>query len=114
MNSSGIYPTKHNVLLKPKSAEEITAGGVIIPEMTKEKEKYATTEGMIIAVSPFAFSYADPEEWEAVGAEKPGPGQRVIYAKYAGSRVKGLDGEEYLMINDEDVCATVKDTKEDT
>ena len=105
MNNTGIHPTEFKLLVKPKAAEEVTKGGIIIPAAKSEAEKFAQTEGVVIAVSPLAFTYAKPEEWEAANAKPPQPGQTVLYAKYAGNWVKGKDGGEYLLINDKDVTA---------
>jgi co-chaperonin GroES (HSP10) len=107
LNTSGIVPTEFKVLIRPKEVEEKSAGGIIIPDMKKDAEKYATIEGTIVAISHLAFTYATAEEW---GDQKPRAGQRVIFAKYAGVRTKGpRDGVEYLLVNDKDVVATVED-----
>lgn len=108
-NPSGIQPTEYKVLVKPKLAEEVSKGGIIIPTSTKDSEQFAQTEGVIIAQSPLSHSYASPEEWAAVGAQKPKPGDRILYAKFAGAWVKGKDGEKYLLIQDKDICATIED-----
>lgn len=105
MNESGINPTEFKVLIHPKPIEE-KRGSIIIPEMTRDSEKYAGTEGTIVSVSHLAFTYATPDEW---GDKKPSPGDKVVYAKYAGLRLKGKDGEEYVLINDKDVVATVEE-----
>jgi len=107
MNPTGINPTEFKCLIAPKDVEEVTKGGIIIPDMTKDSEKYAQTEGLLVAKSPLAFSYATKAEWEAAGANPPEPGDRVLYAKYAGVRVKGTDGKEYLLVNDKDITATI-------
>ena len=109
MNSSGIYPTEYKVLIEPKPVEERSAGGVLFADMTKDSEKYAQVEGTVITASPLAFTYATAAEWKAAGAQPPKPGDRVLYAKFAGVRVKGRDGKEYLLVNDKDLTATVKD-----
>lgn len=103
-NTSGIIPTEFKVLIEPKAVEEVTKGGIILATSTTESEKYATIEGTIVDVSHLAFTYATAEEW---GDKKPAPGQRVIFAKYAGVRHKAKDGKEYLLINDKDVVAVV-------
>lgn len=104
-NSSGIYPTEFKVLILPNAVEEVTKGGIIVPDMTKDKLKYAEMEGRIIALAPAAFSFIADDEWHG---QKPAPGDRVIIAKYAGVRVKGDDGIEYVLINDKDVTAIRK------
>jgi co-chaperonin GroES (HSP10) len=109
VNTTGINPTEYKVLIAPKPIEE-KRGSIILPGSAVESEKYASVEGTIIATSPLAFTYAEQHEWDAVGAIKPKAGDRVIYAKYAGVRVKSpKDGQEYLLINDKDLVATVED-----
>lgn len=105
-NPSGISPTEFKVLVEPKAVEEKTAGGIILPDQKKESDKYATTEGRIVAVAPLAFTYAREEEWE--GQPKPAVGDWVIFAKYAGLRVTGNDGKDYLLLNDKDIAASRK------
>jgi chaperonin GroES len=106
-NSSGIQPTEYKVLIDPKPVEEKSRGGIIIPDMTKESEKYAQIEGRIVAVSHLAFTYATPDEWVD---KKPKPGDAVLYAKYAGVRVKGKDGKEYVLVNDKDIAALIEES----
>lgn len=107
-NPTGISPTEFKLLVKPKAAEEVSKGGIIIPSSEVDKQKFAQTEGVVVAVSPLAFTYAKQEEWDAVGAKPPQPGQTVLYARHAGNWVKGKDGGEYLLINDKDVCAVIE------
>ena len=104
-NQSGINPTEFKVLIEPKPVET-KIGSIIIPDQIKEHEKYATTEGRIVAISHLAFTYATPEEWDG---KKPKAGDAVLYAKYAGVRVKGRDGKEYLLVNDKDLVATIEE-----
>lgn len=104
-NSSGIMPTEYKVLVLPKATDEKTKGGIIIPDDTKDRNQFAQMEGELIAISPLAFTYAGPSEWN--GAAKPKPGDRVLFAKYAGALVKGKDGVDYRICNDKDVTATL-------
>lgn len=106
VNDTGIRPTEFKVLIQPNEVEEVTKGGIILAAQTKDSEKYATIEGLIIAVSHLAFSYATAAEWDG---HKPGPGDRVIFAKYAGIRHKTKDGQEYLLVNDKDIVATIEE-----
>ncbi len=108
-NPSGISPVEFKVLIDPVKVEETTKGGIILPDNTKESEKFAQIKGRIVACSPLAFTYASKEEWAAAGAEKPKPGDVVSHAKYAGVRLKGKDGKEYLIVNDKDICAVLED-----
>lgn len=103
VNASGINPTEYKVLVRPDAVKEKTAGGIIVPEETREREQYAAMEGELIAISPLAFTYHDWPE----GIDKPGVGDRVIFAKYAGTKLKGKDGTDYRLINDRDVAAVL-------
>lgn len=105
-NTSGISPTEYKILVLPKIVEDRSKGGIIIPDITKERDQFAQMEGKLVAVSPLAFSYANECEWGA--AEKPAPGDRVLFAKYSGAVVTGADGKEYRLVNDKDVAAILK------
>jgi len=99
----GIRPTAFKVLVAPRKVEERTAGGIIIPDETKDRQQYAAMEGELIAVSPLAFGY---ETWP-VDAEKPQVGQRVVFAKFAGFAIKGADGRDYRLVEDKDIAAVL-------
>lgn len=110
-NDSGIVPIDKRVLVAPDPVEQVTAGGIIIPESAKEKEEYAQTLATIVAVGETAWGEAIAEA-SRYGLEfvAPAPGDRVIIGKYAGMRLKGpKDGGDYRMINDEDVTARLED-----
>lgn len=95
-NPSGHSPVDVKVLVRPDPVEEKTKGGILLPDGTRERDKFATTRGTLIAHGPNAFA-----EW---GYDNAIPlGARVIFAQYAGLRVRGDDNEEYLVMNDEDL-----------
>lgn len=98
-------PTEFKLLVLPKKAEEKSKGGIILPDDTKDREQFAQMEGVLIAVSPLAFTYAGEAEWSA--ADKPKPGDRVLFAKYAGALIRGKDGVDYRIINDKDLSAVL-------
>lgn len=102
-NKSGIQPLEYNVLVKQSATDTKTAGGLVLPEEVQERNKHSETQGVIVAVSPMAFSF---DEWPA-GAPKPKEGDRIVFARHAGTFVEGLDGEEYRVVKDKDVVATV-------
>ena len=90
-----------NVLVRPKEIEEKTAGGVILPDMHKDKLSYSVTEGELIAVSPVAFGY---ETWPE-GTVLPQIGDVVTFSKYVGSEVEGNDGIKYRVMEDKEIIA---------
>lgn len=100
---SGIQPTEFKVLIKPKAVED-KVGSIIIPEQVKDRDQFAQMEGELVAVSPLAFTYV--EQWPA-GAEKPKVGDKVLFAKYSGATVTGLDKVEYRIVNDKDIAAVL-------
>lgn len=104
-NPSGINPTEYRVLILPTPYEKVTKGGIIKPDEIAERESFATQDGTIIAVSHLAFTYATDEEW---AGKKPKPGDKVIFAKYAGFRRKGVDGQDYQLVSEKDVCAVIE------
>jgi chaperonin GroES len=104
-NPSGILPTEYKALVKPIKVDEKTKGGIILPDEHKDREQFAQMQGILIAVSPLAFTYADRSDWG--DAERPKPGDRVMFAKFAGAAVKGKDGEDYRIINDKDISAVL-------
>lgn len=96
----GITPVEFNVLVEPVEIERKTKGGIILADETREKEQAAAVHGRIVAVSPLAFSYDD---WPA--EQRPKPGDKVVFAKYAGMTVRGADDREYRLVKDKDICA---------
>ena len=100
-NKSGISPTGHYILILPDEAETKTKGGIIIPNEAVDNAKRDTTQGILIAVGPIG--------WEEFGDGKPWAkaGDKVLYGKYAGRDMIGVDGEKYILANCEDVLAVL-------
>jgi chaperonin GroES len=101
MNTSGIKPVEYKVLIKPEAVEEKTVGGLFIPAQAQDKEKFAKVRGLLVAVGAIAFT--DPE-W----LDHPKVGDLVLYDRYAGSLVTGLDNVEYRLINDKEIGAILE------
>ncbi len=95
-NPSGITPVDLKVLVKPDPIEEVTKGGIILADTSKDKAKYAGTKATLVAIGPNAF-----KEW---GAGKGlNVGDRVLFAQYSGAWIKGADGQDYMIMNDQDL-----------
>lgn len=101
-NESGVYPVEYKVLVSPIEVDEKTKGGIFLPDTTKERDQFAQMQGTLVAVSPLAFTYEGGVEWS-----KPKPGDKVLFAKYAGTVVDGKDGKKYRLISDKDIGAVL-------
>lgn len=104
-NPSGIVPLDLRVLVKPDPVEVKTSGGIILPDQVVESKKWETCKATLVAVGTCAWSEARASR----GFEAPQPGTRVLVGKYSGVLVKGDDGEDYRLMNDEDVTAILKE-----
>ncbi len=95
VTATNIVPMGDRVVVKPLEREEVTKSGLVLPDTAKEKPQ----EGEVVAVGPGRVS--DDGKRIAMELQK---GDRVIYAKYAGTEVK-LDDTEYLILRETDVLA---------
>lgn len=102
-NLSGIRPVEFNVLIRQDAIEEKTRLGLIKPNEIVEREKHSQTRGVIVAISPLAFN---EDIWPA-GMDRPVPGNKVAFARHAGTFIVGEDGEEYRVVKDKDVVAII-------
>ena len=92
-----LKPLGDRLLVKPIEQEEKTASGIILPETAKEKPQ----EGEVLAVGPGGRK----EDGSRIAMDVE-VGDRVLYAKYAGTEVK-MDGVKYLILRESDVLAIV-------
>jgi chaperonin GroES len=93
-----IRPLQDRIIIKRVREEEKTKGGIIIPDTAKEKP----VEGKVIAVGKGAI-----QKDGSVRKLEVKVGDTVLFAKYSGSDVK-IDGEDHLIIREEDVLAVVE------
>ena len=93
-----LKPLGGRVIVEPIEQEEITAGGIILPETAKEKPQ----EGKILAAGP-----GDRDEDGKRIAMDVNVGDRVLYAKYSGTEVK-VDGKKLLILRESDILAIVE------
>lgn len=97
-NTSGLAPVDQRILVKPEEPTR-KIGNIHIPDSAVDKAKYAGTQAIFIQAGSNAF-----HEWGA-DALRPKPGDRVLFAQYTGVREKGVDGADYILMNDEDLIA---------
>jgi chaperonin GroES len=94
---ANIRPVGDRVVVKPAAREEVTKSGIVIPDTAKEKPQ----EGVVIAVGNGRL--LDNGDRSPIDVAK---GDRVLFAKYGGTEFK-LDGEEYLVLKENDILAIV-------
>lgn len=102
-NHSGVRAMDLRVIVKPDAPKEKTQGGIIIPESKKDQEKYGATKGVIVSMGENAFVEA------SATMKAPRVGDRIMFGKYAGTRFEGADGEDYIIMNDEDVLGRLEE-----
>lgn len=90
-----LQPLGDRVVIKAIEREEITKGGIVLPDTAKEKPQ----EGEVIAVGPGKLT----EDGKRIAMEVE-VGERVIYAKYAGTEIR-LDDEEFIILRESDILA---------
>jgi len=92
-----IKPLADRVIVKPAEAEEVSKGGIILPDTAKEKP----IEGTIVAVGPGKTA----DDGKVVKPEVK-VGDKVLYGKYSGTEVR-IDGEDYLIMRESDIFGIV-------
>lgn len=100
----GIDVLEYNVLVLVKKFVDKTEGGVFLARTGDGdfgREEEAGKEGMLVGMSPMAFTFDDWPE----GAPRPQAGDEVIFARYSGkqSEFEGRDGRTYRVMNDKDI-----------
>ena len=100
-------PTGWRLLVLPFKMKEKTKGGILITDDVIERSQVASTCGLVLEVGPDA--YKDEKRFpEGPWCKK---GTWVIFARYAGSRMK-IDGGEVRLLNDDEVLATVENPED--
>ena len=97
--SSKLRPLGDRVVIKPTPREEMTKSGIVLPDTAKEKPQ----EGEVLAVG--AGRKLDNGTVEAMDVKV---GDKVLYAKYAGTEFK-VDSDELLIVSQKDILAIVED-----
>ena len=92
-----LVPLGDRIVLKQLEAEETTKSGIVLPGQAQEKPQQAE----VIAVGPGGVVEGKEVKMEVK------VGNKVIYSKYAGTEVK-LDGEEYIIVKQNDILAIVE------
>jgi chaperonin GroES len=93
-----LKPLGSRVVIEPIEQEDITAGGIVLPETAKEKPQ----QGNILAIGP-----GDRDEDGKRVAMDVAVGDKVLYAKYSGTEIK-MDTKKLLIMKESDILAIVE------
>jgi len=93
-----IRPLGDRVLVQRIEAEEVTAGGILLPETAKEKPK----EGVVLAVGEGRI--LDNGQRSKPSVKK---GDRVLFTSYGGTEIKYI-GEDYLVMEERDILGVIE------
>ncbi|MEJ2351263.1 MAG: co-chaperone GroES [Anaerolineales bacterium] len=96
--SNSLKPLGSRVVIEPVEQDEVTAGGIVLPETAKEKPQ----KGKILSVGP-----GDRDEGGKRIPMDIKVGDTVLYAKYAGTEIK-VEGKKLLIMKESDVLAIVE------
>ena len=94
-----IKPLGDRVVVKALEAESKTRGGIVLPDTVKEKPQ----EGKIVAVGKGKVM-----ENGSIAPMEVKVGDKVLYGKYSGNEITTKEGEELLIMREEDILAIVK------
>ena len=95
--SMKLKPLGNRVVIEPTEQEEITAGGIVLPETAKEKPQ----KGKILSVGP-----GERDEQGKYIPMDVKEGDNVLFAKYAGTEIK-VEGKKLLIMKENDILAIV-------
>lgn len=96
--SINLKPLGSRVVVEPIEQEEVTAGGIVLPETAKEKPQ----KGVILSVGP-----GDRDEDGKRIPMDVKEGDTVLFAKYAGTEIK-VEGKKLLILRESDLLAVVE------
>ncbi len=93
-----LFPLGDRIVVRPLSKEEVSVGGIILPDTAKEKPQ----EGEVIAVGPGKMT----DEGNRLALEVT-KGDKILFSKYAGTEVKLNGNDEYLILRESDILAKI-------
>ena len=94
-----IKPLGDRIVIKPLEAEGKTKGGILLPDTAKEKPQ----EGKVVAIGKGKVL-----ENGTTQAPEVKVGDKVLYGKYSGNEITTKDGEELLIMREDDILAIIK------
>jgi chaperonin GroES len=95
---TSMRPLGDRAVIRPTPREEMTKSGIVLPDTAAEKPQ----EGSVVAAGPGRLNEEGGREPMDIEV-----GDKVLYAKYAGTEFK-IDGDEYLIVSQKDILAVVE------
>jgi chaperonin GroES len=92
-----LKPLGDRIIVEAVTAEEVTKGGIVLPDSAKEKPQ----EGNVVAVGPGKLM-----DNGKIAPMEVKIGDRVVYSKYGGSEIK-INGSEFIVLRQDDVLGIV-------
>ena len=104
-------PTGWKIIVQPTAPKEVTSGGIILADQSKEAEEYNNCRGKVLAIGSMAWrgnsgNRQDPEQWHGGAWAKEG--DWVTYGKYAGQKLV-VKGVKILILNDDEITSVLPD-----
>lgn len=96
--ATSLKPLGNRVVVEPVEQEEVTAGGIVLPETAKEKPQ----KGLVVSIGPGDRD----DEGKRIPLDVK-VGDTVLFAKYSGTEIK-LDGKKLLILRESDLLAIVE------
>ncbi len=94
-----LRPLADRVIVEPLDKEEVTPGGILLPETAKEKPQ----EGRVVSVGPGRWDEDGKKRVEMEVSQ----GDTVIFAKYSGTEIK-LNDKKFLILSEKDILAVLE------
>ncbi len=94
-----IKPLGDRIVVKPLEAESKSKGGILLPDTAKEKPQ----EAKVVAIGKGKVL-----ENGTISAPEVKVGDKVLYGKYSGNEITTKEGEELLILREEDILAIIK------
>ena len=100
-------PKGWKVLVRKNKAKEKTSGGILLPEAAKEAEDYLSITAQVVACGPMCwYDKESGQKW--IGGDWAKPGDWVLIPKFTAFKME-IENEEYRLINDDEIIATIDD-----
>ncbi|MCW5934298.1 MAG: co-chaperone GroES [Fimbriimonadia bacterium] len=93
-----LKPIGDRVVVRPKTADEVTSSGIVLPDTAKERPQ----EGEVMAVGTGRLM----DDGRVVALEVK-VGDKVLFSKYGGTEIK-IGGEEYMILREDDILAVLE------